>query len=701
MRFDTLLIANRGEIALRIIRSARKLGLKTVAVYSDVDAASAHVRDADIAVRIGTAEAARSYRNGQALVDACKRVGAQALHPGYGFLSENAEFAHAVVDAGLTFVGPSSKLIALMGNKAQAKLAMQRAGVPTVPGEQGCTTQEAALAAVQRIGLPVILKAAAGGGGRGMRIVRDVASLPAAFATARSEAASAFGSDELIIERAVEGGRHIEIQVLCDEHGHYLHLGERDCSTQRRFQKVIEEMPSPAVTPDLRRAMGEVATRACEAIGYTGVGTLEFLLDSQGRFYFMEMNTRLQVEHGVTEMVTGLDLVEQQLRVAQGEKLAFAQEEVRMHGHAIEVRLCAEDPAAGFLPQMGRVELWRPAPDIRIDSALHDGVEIGSAYDSMVAKLLVWGDTREQAARLMARACERTTLLGVRNNLGMLARILRHRQFLDGGVTTDFLAGEDMAAEVWKSCATDHARVAAGLLLSDAVRGDFLTTGATQARTSWLADATHALTSQGQFSNAIAVTVEPSEEAGAVVITFRARRTPQATQAGWQAGDDSVSLRISNLSWRPDPEITVKGRARRASTGTVGFAIDGVFRQLKCASSEANSWWVQDGADSFLFRRLMRFKADAELGAGGSLRAPMSGRLIAVMTSEGDVVEQGQTLAVMESMKMEMPLAAPQAGRVVRLAVREQMQLTAGQVLLEVEANDSANAGLQITHGNP
>ncbi len=685
MRFDTLLVANRGEIALRVLRSARKLGLRTVAVYSDADAGSRHVREADLAVRIGPADATRSYRHAHALIEACRRTGAQAIHPGYGFLSENAEFARAVAEAGLTFVGPSADVIALMGNKAQAKLAMQKAGVPTVPGEQGCATDEAALAAVERIGFPVILKAAAGGGGRGMRVVRDATALPAALKQARSEAAGAFGSDEIIIERAIERGRHIEIQVLCDEHGRCLHLGERDCSTQRRFQKVIEEAPSPAVDAELRRAMGEVAVRACEAIGYTGAGTLEFLLDGKGRFYFMEMNTRLQVEHGVTELVTGLDLVEQQLRIAQGERLAFGQEDVRMRGHAIEVRLCAEDPAAGFLPQVGRVDVWRPAPDIRVDSALHGGMEIGSDYDSMVAKIMSWGETREQSTHRLVRACERTALLGVRTNLGLLSRCLRHPRFVAGEVTTDFLAGEDMGSPAWRAQPSVHARAAAALLLSGAVGRDAsgmqrLPAGPAQTRALWLMDATHTsgagAAAQGTAS---AVELRPSADRGEVVIRFRpGEPIPARNATDTQAREAEPACSVANVHWEPT------GNSAGGHGGTLGLAVDGVYRQLMCSSPRRDEWWLQDGADTFVFRRLARFAASDGESVGGSVRAPMSGRVVAVMVGEGDAVERGQTLVVLESMKMEMPLAAPSTGRIVRLLAREGMQLNAGQVLIEV-----------------
>lgn len=687
MRFNTLLVANRGEIALRVLRSARKLGLRTVAIYSDADADGAHVREADMAVRIGPTDATKSYRNIAAILDACVRSGAQAVHPGYGFLSENADFAKAVIDAGLTFVGPSADVIALMGNKAQAKSAMQAAGVPTVPGEQGCSTDEQVMAAAERIGFPVILKAAAGGGGRGMRVVRGKSDLLLALRQARSEAAGAFGSDEIIIERAIERGRHIEIQVLCDEHGRCLYLGERDCSTQRRFQKVIEEAPSPAVNEELRRAMGEVAVRACQAIGYTGVGTLEFLLDDQGRFYFMEMNTRLQVEHGVTELVTGLDLVEQQLRVAQGGHLSFVQEDIRMRGHAMEVRLCAEDPVAGFLPQVGRVGLWRPSLDVRVDSALQDGLEIGSTYDSMVAKLMAWGDTREECIQRLLHACERTALLGVRTNLGMLARCLRHPRFSAGDVTTDFLANEDLSVQGWRPEPSAHAKVAAALLLSGSVGNGVQDVGATRAtsgamtsRALWMVDGTHALQGGQSASEGVClVEIQPSREAEQLLTVRCVPGNPFG--AGSNSPSDlegELSCTVSSLRW----ETTTHKAAEHA--GTLGLAVNGLYRQLMCLSPRRDEWWLQDGADTFVFRRLVRFDAGGRQSQHGSVQAPMSGRVIAVMVSEGQVVERGQTLAVLESMKMEMPLTAPRAGRICKLLIQEGAQLNAGQVVIEV-----------------
>ena len=666
MRFDTLLVANRGEIALRILRTARRMGLRTVAVYSDADAHSPHVRAADLAVHIGPTPAEQSYRNGAALIEACRRSGARAIHPGYGFLSENAGFAQAVADAGLVFVGPSARVIALMGNKAQAKQAMQAAGVPTVPGEQGCATPEQVAAAAGRIGFPVILKAAAGGGGRGMRVVREPDALAEMFRQAQSEAAGAFGSGEIIIERAIERGRHIEVQVLCDEHGRCLHLGERDCSTQRRFQKLIEEAPSPAVDAALREAMGQVARQACEAIGYTGVGTLEFLLDEDKRFYFMEMNTRLQVEHGVTELVTGLDLVEQQIRVAQGESLAFGQQDVKLKGHAIELRLCAEDPWAGFLPQVGTVGEWSPPADIRTDTALAGGMAISPFYDSMVAKLMAWGESREACIAQLARACERTTALGVRTNLGFLARCLRHPRFAAGAVTTDFLAHEDLRQPFWRREPSAHALAAAALVLGGVA--STRTGGPAErlgARSLWLRD-----TTAGADAKAVQCTLAPAASACA-----SASGLALQCQA---AGEPASTWQIAHWRWHQDA-----GGAR------LGLAVDGIYRELACWRQDGGPLWVQDGADAFVFERVERFAAAGSQQASGLLRAPMSGRVIALLAGEGQEVAQGELLVVIESMKMEMPLAAPCAGRIAQLHVSQGQQLHAGQAVLEVMGKET------------
>lgn len=677
MRFNTLLIANRGEIALRILRTARQMGLRTVAVYSDADADARHVREADMAVRLGPADAGQSYRNIPAILDACARSGAQAVHPGYGFLSENATFAQAVVDAGLTFVGPTARVIDLMGNKAQAKAAMQAAGVPTVPGAQGCSTDAQVLEAALNIGFPLILKAAAGGGGRGMRVVHDKDSLPDLFHQARSEALGAFGSDEIIIERAIGRARHIEIQVLCDEHGQRLHLGERDCSTQRRFQKVIEEAPSPAVSDELRHTMGSIALKACEAIGYTGVGTLEFLLGEDGAFYFMEMNTRLQVEHGVTELITGLDLVEQQLRVAQGYALGFGQEDIRFHGHAMELRLCAEDPASGFVPQVGPIGQWRPAPEIRVDSALESGTVISPYYDSMVAKLLAWAPDRAQCLQKLTQACDRTVLLGTKSNLGFLSRCLQHPVLREGRATTAFLGQEDLQSAYWQTLPSAHALLGAALVLSS--------TATQQSARPGPGSALHP-----PVELLLACAMDPQSP------------TPRTTDAGAlclrieRHGDGSFAMseqqipvvQSNNETTELRPPANFSKHHVTAFTGaenSVSFAVDGLYRSLAFWREDEDSVWIQDGAVAWRYQRITRFTGAAnDADADIQLRAPMSCRVVALPVVSGDVVDAGQTIAVVESMKMEMPIVAKVPGVVGQVFVDLGSQLASGQILMEV-----------------
>ena len=431
--FRKILIANRGEIALRVMRTARRLGYGVVAVYSDADRESLHVREADEAVRIGEAQPAQSYLNIGAIIAAAKSSGADAVHPGYGFLAENEDFAQACRDAGLVFIGPSPEAIKAMGNKASAKKIMHAAGVPCVPGYQGADQSETAmLAEAQRIGFPVMIKAVAGGGGRGMRLVADATAFPNALRGARSEAQSAFGDATVILERAIIDPRHIEIQVFGDAFGNAIHLGERDCSVQRRHQKLIEEAPSPRVTAGIADAHGCVAVNAIKSIGYHGAGTLEFLLDQNGEFFFMEMNTRLQVEHPVTEAITGLDLVELQLRVASGEPLGLRQEDIRFSGHAIEVRLCSEDAAHDFMPQSGRMTLWQMPDGLRVDHSLRSGSEISPFYDSMIAKLISHGATRDEARRRLIHVIEQTAAFGVTTNQAFLAACLRHAEFAAG-----------------------------------------------------------------------------------------------------------------------------------------------------------------------------------------------------------------------------------------------------------------------------
>ena len=430
MKFRSLLVANRGEIALRIFRTARRMGLECIAVYSEADREARHVREADAAVCIGAAAPRASYLNIAAIVAAARASGAEAVHPGYGFLAENADFAQAVLEAGLVWVGPAPVAIRAMGDKANAKRLAQAAGVPVLESfEEG-----------GKIAYPVMIKAVAGGGGRGMRLVRSAAEMASLFATAKSEALAAFGDDRMILERAVVAPRHIEVQLLADTHGNIVHLGERDCSVQRRHQKLIEETPSPAVDAVLRAKLGEAAITIARAVNYSGAGTVECLVDAEKNFWFMEMNTRLQVEHPVTEMVSGLDLVEWQLRVAAGEPLGFGQSDLRSTGHAIEVRLCAEDPAQGFLPQAGTVALWRAPAGVRVETALESGAVISPHYDSMIAKLVAHGPTRDAAREKLAAALDACVALGVEHNAAFLAAVLRDPVFSGAGATTGFLA---------------------------------------------------------------------------------------------------------------------------------------------------------------------------------------------------------------------------------------------------------------------
>ena len=466
-QFEKILIANRGEIAVRIARSARKLGYRTVAVYSEADAEAPHVDAADEAVCIGPPPVAESYLSIDRLLDAARKTGADAVHPGYGFLSENHAFAEACLAAGLVFIGPPPEAIRLMGNKRGAKELMARASVPCLPGYSGSAQDDdTLLAEAERIGTPLMVKAAAGGGGRGMRLVTDPAKVQQAIRAARSEAERAFGSGELLLERAVLDGRHVEVQVFADEHGNVIHLGERDCSIQRRHQKVVEEAPSPAVTPHLRAHMGEAAVAAAQAIGYVGAGTVEFLLDEIGAFFFLEMNTRLQVEHPVTEMITGLDLVELQLRVAAGEPLPLRQEEVRIEGHAIEVRLYAEDATRGFLPQAGKVVAWRPATleGVRTDAGIRSGQTVTPWYDPMLAKVIASGRSREEARRRLKAGLEETVVLGLTTNREFLRRVLDVEEFVAGKATTHFIERNFAAKEPRTPPTTEAVAIAAVLL---------------------------------------------------------------------------------------------------------------------------------------------------------------------------------------------------------------------------------------------
>jgi acetyl-CoA carboxylase biotin carboxylase subunit len=440
--FKKILIANRGEIAVRVIRACRELGIRAVAVYSDVDRASLHVSQADEAYHIGASPAVESYLNIQKILDVAKRSGADAIHPGYGFLSENPKFAQACTGAGVKFIGPTAAAMHMMGSKTRARREMEKAGVPFVPGaSRGLESPEEAASIAAKIGYPVMLKAAAGGGGKGMRLVHAREDLQSALEAARSEAQRAFGDNEVYLEKAIVNPRHIEMQVLADEHGHTVYLGERECSIQRRHQKVIEEAPSPSVGPELRRRMGEIAVRAAQAAGYTNAGTIEFLLDREGNFFFLEMNTRLQVEHPVTELVTGLDLVHLQIRIAAGEKLPFAQSDVTLRGHAIECRIYAEDPDNNYFPSPGKITLLlQPSgPGIRRDSGVYEGWTVPIDYDPLLAKLIGYGSDRPQAVSRLVRALSEYFVGGIKTNLSLFRRILSDADFQAGRFDTGYL----------------------------------------------------------------------------------------------------------------------------------------------------------------------------------------------------------------------------------------------------------------------
>ena len=648
--FRKILIANRGEIALRIMRTARRLGYGVVAVYSAADRDALHVREADEAVRIGEALPAQSYLNIGAIIAAAKSSGADAVHPGYGFLAENEDFAQACHDAGLVFIGPSPEAIKAMGNKAGAKEIMQAAGVPCVPGYQGVDQSETVmLAEAQRIGFPVMIKAVAGGGGRGMRLVADATAFLDALRSARSEAQSAFGSATVILERAIIDPRHIEIQVFGDAFGNAIHFGERDCSVQRRHQKLIEEAPSPKITPELRARMGTVAVNAIKSIGYQGAGTLEFLLDQKGEFHFMEMNTRLQVEHPVTEAITGLDLVELQLRVASGEPLGLRQENIQFFGHAIEVRLCSEDAAHDFMPQSGRMAVWQMPDGLRVEHALRSGSEIPPFYDSMIAKLISHGATRDEARRRLVHGIEQTAAFGVTTNQAFLSACLRHAEFAAGRATTAFI-GQN--------------------------RGDLL--APRKAARSDAAFAALLLYATDPFA-------PPWQSGRSLAATF-----PRPARVEL---DDALY----------DIEIMVErdgGYAARLDGTEYRFEIDELGREairFRSDGLSGSARFFREGDRLYILRqgitvsvRDVTMSAPAAVGASsndGRIRAAMNGRVVAVLVKEGEPIAAGQPVITLEAMKMEHVHSAPISGTISVVQVIEGDQVMTGRIMVEIEAS--------------
>jgi geranyl-CoA carboxylase alpha subunit len=646
--FHKILIANRGEIGLRIMRTADRLGYGVVAVYSDADADALHVREADEAVRIGEALPAQSYLNIDAIIAAAKTSGADAVHPGYGFLAENAAFARACRDAGLVFIGPSPESIEAMGNKAGAKAIMQAAGVPCVPGYQGDDQSDAAmLAEAQTIGFPIMIKAAAGGGGRGMRLAPDVASFPDLLRSARSEAQGAFGDPTLILERAIGRPRHIEIQVFCDRYGNAVHLGERDCSVQRRHQKLIEEAPSPAVSPELRTRMGDIAVKAVQSVGYEGAGTLEFLLDSGGHFYFMEMNTRLQVEHPVTEAITGLDLVELQLRVAGGEPLGLRQQDITFSGHAIEVRLCSEDPAHDFMPQSGKMALWQMPDQLRVEHALESGAEIPPFYDSMIAKLISHGATRDAARYKLVRGLQHAAALGVTTNQAFLAACLRHPAFVAGEATTAFIA--QYRDELMPPAIEASELALAALLLYVTGR--------------------HAPPWRKGRSLSATFPVPMRIEIDRHVHELEIVRE---RDGGYIANAGGSKVRI---------DIDALGR------DSIRYSIAGLTSEARF-SRNADSLYILNHGITRSCRNLTLAPpaGAAASGRDGKVRATMNGRVVAVLVKQGERVAAGQPVMTLEAMKMEHVHTAPVSGTVSAIDAAEGEQITTGKIVVEIEA---------------
>jgi 3-methylcrotonyl-CoA carboxylase alpha subunit len=651
----SLLVANRGEIACRIFRSARRLGVRTVAVYSDADAGARHVREADTAVRIGPAPARESYLDGARILEAARASGAQAIHPGYGFLSENAAFAAACGAAGRIFVGPPASSIAAMGSKILAKTRMQAAGVPVLPGYTGEQQDPEHLTrAARELGLPLIIKPAAGGGGKGMQIVRREGELAAALAAARRLAESAFGDGALLLERYLSAPRHLEVQVFADQHGNFLHLGERDCSIQRRHQKLIEEAPAPRVPEAVRERLRAAALVVAREVGYVGAGTVEFLYES-GAFYFMEMNTRLQVEHTVTEAVTELDLVEWQLRVAAGEALPLMQEEIRLRGHAIEARVCAEDPARGFLPSAGQLALleWPQGEALRVDAGFGSGDTVPEHYDSLLGKIIAWGETRDEAASRLAAALEATRCAGVHSNEHWLARIVRDARFL--GVQHSIAFLDEAGAEFADRPATEPELILGALAQLMPASPDV------QPRSPWTS-------SDGFIPNLPAEVSVRFTQGGAaahgVMLQF-AHGTPAAAIV-----DANASVPLADVS-STEREVSARLGAQRLRAQ--------VHRGTRLHLWLGDAHQVLEIDDP----RTHHFQASA---ATGGLTTPLPGVVVSVPVKVGTAVPAGAVLMVIEAMKMEHAITAPHAGVVSAVHFAPGDRVTEGAQLLELDA---------------
>ncbi|MGN2249579.1 acetyl-CoA carboxylase biotin carboxylase subunit [Frateuria sp. GZRe14] len=661
--FERVLIANRGEIACRVIRTCRRLGIHTIAVYSEADKDAQHVRLADEAWPIGGPRPADSYLRGDAILEVAKSTGAQAIHPGYGFLSENTGFARACVEAGIVFIGPKPESIDAMGSKAAAKALMEKHAVPLVPGYHGENQEPPHLAEqARKTGFPLMIKAAAGGGGKGMRIVRGEDEFADALASAQREAANAFGDTRVILERYVEHPRHIEFQVFGDSHGNVIHLNERECSSQRRYQKVLEETPSPFLTPERRRAMGEAAVASAKAVDYVGAGTVEFIVGADGEFFFMEMNTRLQVEHPVTEETLGLDLVEWQLRVAAGQPLPLRQEQVKAHGHAIEVRLYAEDPEQNFLPGSGkllRLRLPSPSKHVRIDGGVVEGDTVTIFYDPMIAKLIVWDADRPQALERLRQALAQCEIVGPKSNIAFLERLARHPSVVEGRIDTGYL---------------------------DRHLDEFLQGEAPPAGRVLFAAATAALLQEERSVSSNAA--DP--------------HSPWASADAWRighAGKRVVALSLHEQRY----EIAAHGHGgdyrlehgeaacdvhgARLEADALSARFDGEAQRLGALVDDSRVLLHDAAGRRYRFVRAPAFAwASTESAGGNQIVAPMPGRIVLVKAKPGDSVEEGQELLVMEAMKMELALKAPRAGTIESVSATQGEFVEADAVLVRFES---------------
>ncbi len=684
--FSRVLVANRGEIAVRVARTLRRLGIESVAVYSDADAGAPHVRAADRAERIGPTPAAQSYLDVERVIEAARRAGAEAIHPGYGFLSESPDLVRACEQAGIVFVGPGAEAMALLGDKVAAKAAAEAAGVPVLPGLSGAALgDEEIVAWAGEAELPLLLKAAAGGGGKGMRVVSELAELPEAIAAARREAGGAFGDDRLLVERYVEASRHIEVQVLADAHGSAVHLGERECSLQRRHQKVVEESPSPVVGPELRERMGAAAVALVREAGYVNAGTVELIAerDDPERFYFLEVNTRLQVEHPVTEAVTGLDLVELQLRVAAGEELPFGQEEVRLDGHAVEARLYAEDPAHRFLPSAGRVVAYRepagafggpggPAGAIRVDSGVERGTEVGTDYDPMLAKLIAHAADRGEALARLRAGLGELVALGPVTNAAYLGALLARPEVEAGEIDTGLI--ERLGDAVAPPPPHPALPALAFALLLGPPPGD----DPWDARDAWRATGpawarARLATSAGDAEVAIRPTSPPAPPSSLAWQSFCTHSVGKLCHGGWEW---EVGGGSGAFGW--------DGRRLRA---------DGESREIEVFWEDDGApgarhdalWLVDDGAEPQRFELALAAGPEGGVAGAGSLEAPMPGVVIDVRTEPGAAVGEGDVLVVLESMKMELAVQSPRNGVVAEVAIAAGEQVARGQALVALE----------------